>query len=49
MTTYEDPVVIEYYEYRGDPAYSVSTESGDQIGNLSKELAADIRRKSERV
>lgn len=40
-----DPVVIEYYEYRGDPAYSVSTVDGDQIGNLSKELAADIRRK----
>lgn len=40
-----DPVVIEYYEYRGEPAYSVSTEDGDQIGNLAKELAADIRRK----
>lgn len=40
-----DPVVIEYYEYKGEPAYSVSTEDGDQIGNLAKELAADIRRK----
>lgn len=37
-----DPVIIQYYEYRGDPAYSVSTIDGDQIGNLSKELASDI-------
>lgn len=40
-----DPVAIEYYEFRGDPAYSVNTEDGDQIGNLSKELAADIHAK----
>ena len=39
-----DPVTIEYFEYRGDPAYSVKTLDGDQIGNLSKELADDIRR-----
>lgn len=39
-----DPVTVQYYEFRGDPAYSVSTLDGDQIGNLSKELAADIRR-----
>jgi len=37
-----DPVTIKYYEFRGEPAYSVNTEDGDQIGNLSKELAADI-------
>lgn len=40
-----DPAIIEYFEYRGEPAYSVSTVDGEQIGNLSKELAADIHRK----
>lgn len=36
---------IEYYEYKGEPAFAVLDSFGNQIGNLSRDLAADIYRK----
>lgn len=38
-------VSLEYYEYKNEPAYAVIDSQGDQIGNLSKELAFDIYNK----
>lgn len=38
-------VSLEYYEYKNEPAYAVIDFQGDQIGNLSKELAFDIYNK----
>lgn len=36
---------IEYFEYNGEPAFAVLDSFGNQIGNLSRDLAADIYRK----
>lgn len=38
-------VSLEYYEYENEPAYAVIDMLGNQIGNLSKELASVIYNK----
>lgn len=40
-----DPLLIEYFEYCGTPAYSVNNLDGETIGNLPKELSAEIYKK----
>lgn len=37
-----ESVSLDYYEYNGEPAYAVIDFLGNQIGNLSRELAAVI-------
>lgn len=40
-----DPLFIDYFEYCGSPAYSVNNLDGETIGNLPKELSAEIYKK----
>lgn len=40
-----DPLFIDYFEYCGSPAYSVNNLDGETIGNLPKELSAEIYEK----
>lgn len=37
-----DPLELDYFSYRGSPAFSVSDGSGNQLGNLSAEIAHAI-------
>lgn len=37
-----DPLELDYFSYRGSPAFSVSDGSGNQLGNLSAEIARVI-------
>lgn len=40
-----EALLIEYFEYNGEPAYAVKTAVGEHIGNLPKDLAFDIYQK----
>ena len=39
-----EAMLLDYYEYENEPAYAVTDALGNQIGNLPKDLSADIYR-----
>lgn len=40
-----EAMLLKYYEYENEPAYAVTDAIGNQIGNLPKDLSADIYQK----
>lgn len=40
-----EAMLLKYYEYDNEPAYAVTDAVGNQIGNLPKDLSADIYEK----
>lgn len=40
-----EAMCLEFFEYENEPAYAVTDVLGNQIGNLPKDLSADIYRK----
>lgn len=40
-----EAMLLDYFEYENEPAYAVTDALGNQIGNLPKDLSADIYRK----
>ncbi len=39
-----EAMLLDYFEYENEPAYAVTDALGNQIGNLPKDLSADIYR-----
>jgi hypothetical protein len=44
-TTCHDSLSIEYYEYHGEPSYYVKNLKGEILGNLPKQLSAELYKK----
>lgn len=40
-----EAMLLDYFEYENEPAYAVTDALGNQIGNLPKDLSADIYQK----
>ena len=40
-----EAMLLDYFEYENEPAYAVTDSLGNQIGNLPKDLSADIYQK----
>lgn len=40
-----ETMLLDYFEYENEPAYAVTDALGNQIGNLPKDLSADIYQK----